>query len=352
MLFRSTYDGGSKYNGNVIGTRDVSTSYTYQNLNKKDSNYYTGYYMGNVYYRGTTTAPQYSNDEDVRVESRTDQYIDYVDNDLVFKTEDNVNTNGTITYLTYSAQEIASKGLMAGVDNTTTIISDGMQNYYDITSNTNNNLGFNIEDATINGMLYKYLPAKRKSVINLNEADVEIGGQRGVDLNGDGKISSTIRSIGNPYSGNETTYNGQLNNDLYFIDIQASRTLTSEVDLNGINIDNLAEIIKVSNTVGRKVYVSTSKQASGYIGNTKPQVEEIRKVPVSIVTVGSRETDTDFTEFVTFSPPTGLSQSDIKVSDTMNKVIDYTIIGISSIVIIVGSVYVIIQFIKRKKFYK
>lgn len=338
-----TYDGGSKYNGNVIGTKDVSTSYSYNNLKKKDNTYFVGKYMGNIYYRGTGTSV-YSSIPDKRVETRNDQYLDYVDNDLVFKTEDNLNDKGIIKYLTYSASEIAERGLMYGVDNNTQIITDGYKNYYEVgNNNTNNNLAFNIEDGIINGKIYKYLPAKSKTVQVLNESTL------GIDINGDGDKDDIINSVGNPY-GDVTTYENQLDNDLYFINLQASRTLTSEVDLDGINIDNLAEIVKVSNTVGRKVYVKTSE--TGYIGNTKPEVEKINKDPKSIVEVARAETDTDFTEFVTFSPPTGLSLSEMRHIETMDKITDYVIIAVSSVVIIVGSIYVVIQFIKRKKFYK
>lgn len=342
-----TYDGGSKYNGAIIGTKDVSTSYTYHNLKKNNAGYYVGYYMGNVYYRGTITAPLYHpTAEDVRVETRPDQYIDYVDNDLVFKTEDNINPDGNIKYVTYTAQEIAKKGLMAGVDNTTTVITDGNQNYYDPTDYTNNNLAFNIEDISINRTLYKYLSTRDKIYQNLDESAL------GKDINGDGSIGGTVRSIGNPYVGNTTTYENQLDRDLYFIDLQASRTLTSEVDLDGIHLDNLAEIIKVSNTAGRKVYVITSRD--GFIGNSKPEVEKINKypTPTSIVEVASKETDTDFTEFVTFSPPTGLSQSQYEMEETMNGLLDYVTLTIASIVAISGTVYIIIQFRKNKRLYK
>jgi hypothetical protein len=289
-----TYDNGAS-----VGSAITRTSYTYHNINKQDSSYYVGSYMGNLYYNGTKT-------NDIKVETRVDQYIDYIDTDLIFKAEENVNEFGQTMYLTYSASEIATKGLMKGVTNTTTQITNGKQAYYDSIENVNNNLAFNVEDESINSTFYRYL--------------------------------STSKNL-----------DGELKNNFYYIDIEASRTLTSEADADGLSIENLAEIVKVSNVVGRKVYVSADNNI-GYIGDTKPDVETIHREnnPVSIVTVALKETDTDFTELVTFSPPTGLSIAELK-ADNITR---YAVVAVLMIIVVVGTVYVIVQFKKRKKFYK
>jgi hypothetical protein len=308
------YSNGSVYNGNRIGSDATSTSYTYTNLHKQDSNYYVGYYMGDIYYRGETTSV-YTGEDDVRVETRVDQYIDYIDPDLIFKAEENVNDQGEVTHLTYSAGEIASKGLMKDITSSTTTITDGNQAYYDANENVNNNLAFNIEDESLNPNLYRYL-----------------------------------------YTS--TDYSGDLSDNLYYIDVEASRTLSSEEDLDGVSVDNLAEIVKVSNTAGRKVYVSSGNTSvSGivsYIGNSATEVAKLHdpNSSTSIVTIASKETDTDFTEYVTFSPPTGLSKVElVKFEWTSNLTKITAIIGLL-IIVVSGVTYVIAQFKKSKKFYK
>ena len=294
--------------------------------------------MGNIYYRGTQTS-YYSSIPDKRVETRNDQYLDYVDNDLVFKTDDNVavtNEEGIFTgeeisekgitnaigsrYLTYTASEISKKGLMKGVDIATTFITDGLQKYYSNEDNTKNNLAFNIE-SVMNDTFYKYLNANSRNGLN-------------------GNYTATVDNM----------YSNELKNSLYFIDLQASRTLTSEADAEGMAIDNIAEIIKVTNIVGRKVYVESSLSNAGYIGNSKIEVEKVHNPTnnVSVVTVVGAEIDTDFTEYVTFSPPTGLTNKEIKAE----KTVDTIMIIVAVLIVIAGSTYIGIKVVTRKKFYK
>lgn len=288
------------YDGNAA----VNTSHTYHNIKQAYPDYYVGKYVGNMYYRGALTS-EFSDTSDVKVQTRIDQYIDYVDNDLVFKPEEN-SENGQVNYLTYTAEEIARKGLLKGVDNKTEVISDGSKDYYNKNTGTNNNLAFNIEDNEVNKKLYKFLEPDRSTSIN--------------------------------------------DDNLYTINLKASKILTSEMDIEGLEIDNLAEIVKITNTVGRKAYVSTSNEVTGYIGNTTEKISQTHSQPVvtPVVELASVETDTDFTEFITFSPPTGLSIKDIKTQRTINILL----IIIPSIVIVVGSIYVIVQFARKKKFYK
>ena len=145
-------------------------------------------------------------------------------------------------------------------------------------------------------------------------------------------------------------YSNELKNSLYFIDLQASRTLTSEADAEGMAIDNIAEIIKVTNIVGRKVYVESSLSNAGYIGNSKIEVEKVHNPTnnVSVVTVVGAEIDTDFTEYVTFSPPTGLTNKEIKAE----KTVDTIMIIVAVLIVIAGSTYIGIKVVTRKKFYK
>ena len=64
------------------------------------------------------------------------------------------------------------------------------------------------------------------------------------------------------------------------------------------------------------------------------------------------ELDTDFTEYVTFSPPTGLVGQDATIKTIVEKTGDLLLIIIPVVIIIAGMSYVTVQVIKRKKFYK
>lgn len=305
----ASYSGSYAYDSaTVVGSAGVRKSYTYRNIvNKVQSDYHTGYYLGDIYYGNVASG------NEAKVKTRVDQYIDYVDNDLIFKPEENVNEQSQITHMTYEAKEIAEKGLLKGVRSDTTVITDGEKDYYNSTvTNKNNNLAFSIENEEVNSNFYKYV---------------------------------------SPMPSDLTTGMDQY---LYTINIQGARTLTSEVDLEGILVDNIAEIVKVSNTAGRKVYVKVSENSTGLIGNTVPEVSTMKQkgTTKSIVDIARAEADTDFSEYVTFSPPTGLTEKESIVQTVIEKTTNGMLIVIPVMVIVIGASYIIYKVATKKKFYK
>lgn len=293
-----------------VGSDSVSKQYTYTNLKTIDSGYSFGKYVGNIYYTNVKG-------NDTQVKTRVDQFVDYVDNDLVFKPEENVNSENKVQYLTYTANEIAKRGLLRDVTTETENISDSKRDYYNSkNAQGNNNLAFNIEDNGVNGTFYRFLPV--------------------LTAVADENVSET---------------------NLYVLGLQASKLLSSELDLEGVEIENLAEIVKVANTVGRKVYVRDDAARDAtigitHIGNTTTQIttshSSMNPKSTTFVDLSKTEIDTDFTEYVTFSPPTGLS----KAQRTQNATINALLIIIPSLIIVAGVSYVAVQLIKRKKFYK
>ena len=270
-----------------------------------DKDYDLGYFLGNKYY-GT-----YNATTDKIVETRVDQIVSYVDNDLVFAPEENVTENGIPKFLTYSSKEIEKYELLKDVTegNASTKLVDGEGVSY--ITEIKNNLAFNMEDASVNGGLYKYLtPLKDETTLGTDK--------------------------------------------LYIIELIASRVLASELDVENVVLDNLTEIVKISNTVGRKAYIEFidtqtgnivtpgPSGPTGYLGNTPDIIEDPDED-----TVGKKEIDTNFTETVTFSPPTGLS-----VVEQKQKTISTTVVIVLIIIVIVGSGVGVAYIIERKKFYK
>ena len=86
------------------------------------------------------------------------------------------------------------------------------------------------------------------------------------------------------------------------INLTVSRYYSSEEDSS--DIDNIAEMIKIENTVGRRdvrtvaANTSTYKLQEGATGYDET---------VDIYTISLDEPDTSATELITLSPPTGLS---------------------------------------------
>lgn len=349
----SSVGGNAIYNyagQNGVGSNSVKKAYTYTNIrHDAQSNYTAGYYVGDMYYNDTKTAG--ANRESI-VKTRVNQYIDYVDNDLVFKPEENFNENNQVTYQTYSIDEIAEKGLLRGIDPTVQNITDGEKNYVSRTENTNNNLAFNIEDASINPYFYKFLEPFDRNKFNTTISEASVG----YDYDGSGTVGdASIRTLGNPL---DSSYENTVMNEFYFIRLEASKILTSEVDINGVVLDNIAEIIKVSNTVGRKAYVKDDLAADGFIGNTTKEPIAIndpdpsRVLPKTLIELARPESDTDFSEYVTFSPPTGISETQRKANEKAEQVTNVLLIAIPAVIIVLGVTYVTVEFVRRKKFYK
>ena len=71
-----------------------------------------------------------------------------------------------------------------------------------------------------------------------------------------------------------------------------TKTVSAQDDANNMRYDNLAEIVKFENTVGRRDTISIT-------GNANPGTSEIFKTSLS-------ERDQSATELVTFTPPTGI----------------------------------------------
>lgn len=287
--------------------------------------YDIGYFLGETYYsidyaKGETIDT--SNEE--IVETRVDQIVNYIDNDLVFRHEDNVNEDGVSRFLNYTISEISERNLLAGI-NEESEITDGNDSYI---TDEKNNLIFNIESEEINPEIYKFLtPITDNMTTSRTLTDTDIDGN---------ETSRTVNEISE--------------DNLYVIDISGSRSLSSEEDAEGLSIDNLAEIVKITNTVGRKVYVSSERvNATGYIGNTTLTIGDIGNpdAEVSIVTVAG-ESDTDYAEYTTFSPPTGYTESELKTQTALNIVIIIIVILIIAIIILI----VLKKFNFIKKVYK
>lgn len=290
-----------------------------------DSEYRIGYFLGESYYSSDYTKGELVDDSNEEiVETRVDQIVNYVDNDLVFRHEDNTNDNGVSRFLTYTVSEIFERNLLAGVDSTSDI-TDGNESYI---SDERNNLVFNIESEEINPEIYKFLTPITDEITE-EETLVD------VDEEGN-EVNKTVNAIHDE--------------DLYVIDVAGSRSLSSEQDAEGLSIDNLAEIIKITNTVGRKVYISTtSTNATGYIGNTTLSIGDVEdpEKEVSIVTVAG-ESDTDYAEYTTFSPPTGYTKAELRAQTTVDIVIIIIVILIVAIIVLI----VLKKFNFTKKIYK
>ena len=241
-----------------------------ENNAKSDSALEIGKYLGTNYYTGNVG-------NDTIVTTRVRQVVDYVDNDLVFTpamnaTEDHVWKNTNVTELAgngYDSERLLDKAVLS-------------------------------EYELIDKHGVSYITEYKNNVI----LSVDTARNAGV-VGNNGFVAKLL-----PYEQNPDAYKSQ-------IALTVSKTVSAED--KDLSFDNIAEIVKFQNTVGRR-------DALAVTGNANPKLGEF---PEAL-----KERDSSATELITFTPPTG-----IEAGVTMTTQI-LIVIAIAA-VIVVGGILII-----------
>lgn len=248
---------------------------------KINKTYTPGTYVSQFYYTGTPA------DGDVPVTVRVRQLVDYVDNDAVFTSAYNKGTdhswkNTTVTELTGS-----------GYDNERLLDLAVTQTY---------------QLVDINGMTY--ITDQRNNVI-LSEDSLGSTDKNDQTLINNGfekKLSVIDVSSGDITDANKSA-----------ITLSISRVVAAAKDTDDLTFDNLAEIVKFENTVGRRDVAAVPGNANPHLGEFETAIYE---------------TDSSATELITFTPPTGLEvQSGMTFQVLIVVVIALGIIAIGVVII-------------------
>ncbi len=214
-----------------------------------------GKYVGNIYYYGKNRG-----EEDEVVTSTVRQLVDYIDNDATFRGALNATSNTSWSNITTSELKEIIKSDIVGQD------SEGKARILDTA-------GVQYETENRNNLVVNVDNADEDASLNNAEFIVELVPEEATE-----KTSK-------PY--------------------QASMSLTVMKivgsDMNGLQIDNIAEIIKYNNKVGRRDEFAIPGDLDPGVPYTKNR--EITGETVSLGMSYSR--DTSATEFITLSPPTG-----------------------------------------------
>lgn len=248
---------------------------------KINKSYEPGAYVSEFYYTGTPGA------NDVPVTVRVRQLIDYVDNDAVFTTAYNDGTDHSWRNTTVS--EITG----SGYDNERLLDIAITQTY---------------QLVDINGMTY--ITEQRNNVI-LSEDSLENTDKNDLNIRNNGfekKLSVIDISNGEITDANKSS-----------ITLSTSRIVAAAKDTDDLTFDNLVEIVKFENTVGRRDVTATPGNANPHLGEFETAIYE---------------TDSSATELVTFTPPTGLEvQSGMTFQVLLVVVIALGIVAIGVVII-------------------
>ena len=126
-----------------------------------------------------------------------------------------------------------------------------------------------------------YITSQRNNVVL--SIDTEVSDARD-QLHNSGFESKLV-----PFVQDENAYKSQIR-------LTITKTVSAEDDADNLNYDNITEIVKIENSVGRRDEVAVP-------GNANPKLGEFE--------ISLEERDTSATELVTFTPPTGIEAQSI-----------------------------------------
>ena len=224
-----------------------------------------GKYLGKSYYSGDTNG-------DAIVTTRVRQVVDYVDNNAIFIAAENLESNHswrntTITELTgngYEADRLVDRNVIPEYQ---LIDKDGIS----------------------------YIDTNRNNVVLSMDTLEDVTG-----ANSSGNNEFEVNLIPYLAAGNEENYKSQ-------IELTISKTVSAQDDADNLAFDNIAEIVKIENAVGRRDEATVPGNANPEgVKNTDPETMEADPIEKGEFIASLVERDASATELITFTPPTGL----------------------------------------------
>lgn len=321
----------------IAQTNDVRTTMITDELDKLSTNLYVkgsteaedrrvlsdgtklpyGTYFGTVYYLGTQGNT--GTDGDTLVETKVRQIIDYVDTDVEFSDLDNVSkdkswSNITIEYLLEN--KLLDPSIVQVIDKNGNIVMNGDRYVTAATVNAGEyTLDSTDKYAILNDEYQEYVTELKNNLI----ANIESG----EDTDG---ANPNLVKFTTPYSATNS-----LDESTAVISLEVSRFFSSESDAS--DIDNLAEIIKVENTVGRRDIRTIAGNANPFELEEGDDIPDDEKTPVGVYKVAGEEPDTSATEVITLSPPTGSSNGIFILQLILTILVGTTIVAIGIVFI-------------------
>ncbi len=261
-----------------------------------------GSYFGSIYYLGAA-AKDIGLDKEPIVKTKVHNMIDYIDPDIEFTDTNNISkdqswTNVEIEYLLDN--KLIDPKVVQIID------KDG-----NITGRTalDSELAFGERYSIVSDKYQEYLTDTKNNIItnidNYEETDTATN-------------PGFVKFL-EPYMTNSN-----YNNSTATMRLETSRFYSSELDTS--DIDNIAEIIKVENTAGRR-------DARTIAGNLNPFAMK-NDEPIGVFASAKKEPDSSATEVITLTPPTGLEAAESRTTQLILVVlISVTLVAVAIIII-------------------
>ena len=270
-----------------------------------------GQYLGTSYYTGNKNAKG-----DVLVTSKVRQIIDYVDNDALFtqeynETADHYWRNTSITELTGNGldeERLVSREVIPEyeiVDKKNISYKTAQRNNLILSVDDQNTDAGNISNAYFERELIPYSYYSANVENNLKAKIEEINNNTTLD---NMQKAEQIKIAKSSYEAFASE-----------IILTVTKTVSAQDDSDNMAYDNLAEIVKIENSVGRR-------DMSVVVGNAVPKNDEF--------TEALKERDSSATELITFTPPTGIEVEEGRTTQIL-------ILVITSLAIVIGGIIII-----------
>lgn len=273
-----------------LAKESYKNSYSGENIkiiSNEPNSYKIGTYLGKYYYRHDTP-----DDNDKIVTSKVRQIIDYIDNDAEFSDEYNSDKDHSWKATTYT--ELSGNG----IDDNRLLRKDILA-YFEITDKSN--MDYITKD-------YSNLVLSIDSQNNDSDSMQNNGFEKELEpcfKKGNKQDLSTYSSL---------------------IGLTITKAVSAEDDADNLAYDNLTEIVKFENTVGRR-------NVTAIPGNCNPK-ELHENEPIGEFAAALKEIDSSATELITFIPPTGIETEKVINTELLIVVVaSLTIISIGIVVI-------------------
>ena len=249
-----------------------------------------GEFVGTNYYTGIIGS-------DVVVTTRVRQLVDYVDNNAIF--DQNINGEKNHSWRNTTTTELKGNGLKSEV-----LVGEDVLPEYDITDSE--------------GVAY-ISNSKDNIILSIDSLD----GQ-----------NSEFEAKLVPYNVDNNNYKSQ-------IELTVTKIVGSQDDTSAMSFDNIAEIVKIENSVGRRDVKSVTGNAnprgmliSATVYEDSGAIRAEARVMKGEFYAALAETDASATELVTFTPPTGQDTNSVITTEVLIAIIAALVLMIVGTIVI------------------
>ena len=258
----------------------------------KVTNSAIGEYLGSIYYLGKRD--NYSQTDSI-VTTKALQLLDYVDNDAVFKSADNTGIDSSwkaVTAEELLTDKVIKSSIIEEVDEMNTILDD-------------------------KGVAY--VTSERDNLA------LSVNGTEGEKLANPGFIVELV-----PYSASKENEDANSTSCQTAMNMVVTRSIDSQIDDEDLSYDNIAELVKLENNVGRRDIKTIA-------GNVDPKGGSLGEGEFA---ASLDERDSSATEIVTFTPPTGLGLQ-------TSLIIEILIVSIAALAIVGTGIVLIKKYVVK-----